>query len=168
MGTKVLGTKALHAYFFTEEASDDYLRMLVAIPQYIMSYTAKQDDSDKWRFVIPRRITQDFLENRYGDIKMKVKHNGLTAATVLPAVHSIEASQVQATSSRACSRKRNAGANGDNQGQGAPPVHRSVRSRFVPLDELAQLTLSRQQNRDKVLKDSGYTAAFEKLKPFSF
>jgi hypothetical protein len=169
VATKATGTKGLHAYFFTEEASDDYLRMLVVIPQYIRSYTAKREGSvDSYRFVIPRRITQDFLENRYGDIKMKVRHNGVTAANVLPAVHTLEINQVQSTAARGSKRKQNTGVDGAHQGQGEQPVLRSVLSRFVPLEELEVLRRNRQLARDTELNTSGYTAAFKKIKTFSF
>lgn len=170
LATKATGTKGRHAYFFTEEASDDYLRMLVAIPQYIRSYTAKRLEGSvvSYRYAIPRRITQDFLENRYGDIKMKVRHNGLTAANVLPAVQNIEIGQVQATANRFTKRKQNTGVDGADQGQGEEPATRSVKSRFVPLEELALLTKKRQLSRDEKLNTSGYTAAFKKIKNFSF
>ena len=158
---KPLGTKILHQYFFTEEASDDFLRMLVVIPQYIRSYTKPRREDDNYRFVIPRRITQDFLENRYGDIKLKVRHNGLTANNVLSAVHTIEIAQVHQQSARGSTRKRNAGEGGADQGEGEQRPVRSVRARFNPLEELTQLTLRIQEERNAMLDNSGYTAAMK-------
>jgi hypothetical protein len=160
---KTLGTKGLHHFFFTEEASDDYLRMLVVIPQYVMSYTKMRDEKDSWRFVIPRRITQDFLENRYGDIKLSVGHNGLTASNVLPVANDLEMNQVQNNSMRLSKRKRNTGTAGADQGDGEKPA-RSVSSRFKPYEEMAECRMTRKIKRDELLESSGYNAAFKVYK----
>jgi hypothetical protein len=161
VATKQLGMRALHSYFFTEEASDDYLRMLVVIRQWVRYYTKPWGPGGIYMFAIPRRLSQDFLENRYSDIKLSVGHNGLTVSNVLPAVHTIEIAQVQTTSSRASKRKRNTGvgaAAGPDQGEGEQQV-RSVKSRFVPLEELKLIIAERQLNREVELNASGYTAA---------
>jgi hypothetical protein len=161
--------RALYTYFFTQEASDDYLRMLVVVRQYILFYTVQRGSEIFWRFVIPGRITQDFLENTFAEIKLRVGHNGLTAINVVRAVHVIETSRVHQTSSRAVKRKRNTGVNGadEGEGEGDEPVC-SIESRFVPFEVLELFIRSRKVDRLAALEASGYLAAFEKIKSFDF
>jgi hypothetical protein len=104
---KTIGVLALHKYFFTQEASDDFLLMVTVIPQFIKSYTGPKTPTGSYRYVIPRRMSQDPLENRYGDIKLLVGHNKLTPGHVVRAGNTLAVQNLQSESKRGNRNKRN-------------------------------------------------------------
>jgi hypothetical protein len=132
-----LSRQALHTYFFTEPASDDYLRMCVVIPQYVISYTTRKSETEPVRYVNPRHISQDPLENFFGDVKLRVGHNGLTANTVIRAVADITVLEGQRSASKLSknkSRKRNTHRDDDEiVDTGSDEL---VVARFTPLEQI--------------------------------
>jgi len=102
-----LGSVGLHKYFFTAEASTDFLLMLKAIPQFVNYYTRPEmTNSSSFSYIIPRRITQDNLENRYGAIKLDIGHNGFNAKNVVHSAHKLEIGSMQRVAART-QKKRN-------------------------------------------------------------
>ena len=81
--------------------------MLRVIPQFVKYYTRPEfADSVSYSYIIPRRITQDNLENRFGDIKLDLGHNGFNAKNVVHSAHNLEVSSIQKVAARV-QKKRN-------------------------------------------------------------
>jgi hypothetical protein len=97
-------------FFFTEEASDDFIRMLTVFPQFVAEYGGVGRDG-KQRYLICRRFSQDSLENRFAKIKELAGHSKLTQQVVQKASQLSEVIDMHKRSSRSYqTNKTNCGA----------------------------------------------------------
>jgi hypothetical protein len=86
---KKLGVEKKHLFWFTEEASDDFIQLLTVVPQLVRFY-AIQYETNKWIYIIPRRISNDCVENRFAKVRFQAGHNKLVGHKVLEAKHQSE------------------------------------------------------------------------------
>lgn len=81
-GGKPLTQSQLHKYFFTSEATEDFIHMLEVIPRLVLTY-AREYSPGQWTYIIPRHLSNDSQENRFAKIKLGVGHGRLDARSVL-------------------------------------------------------------------------------------
>jgi hypothetical protein len=111
---QALGIIKKHEFFFTQEASDDFLLMLTVIPQLVKTY-AIQHSPEQWTYILPSHLTTDPLENRFAKIKLGVGHNILGATNVIRVANEIEVCDVNKSTGQH-KRKSNSGEHGVNGG----------------------------------------------------
>ena len=67
--------------FFTAEASDDCITMVKAIISMTEYYCSKSKDTDTPVYFLPRRISQDLVENGFSKIRLATQHGRLDHKT---------------------------------------------------------------------------------------
>lgn len=93
--------------FFTYEASEDCITMLTGIIQMTEYYCSKKNRDDTATYFLPRRISQDLVENGFSRIRLSVGHGRLDHKSTMAACVNVNVMKEVKSSSRSM-KKRNA------------------------------------------------------------
>ena len=94
--------------FFTIEASEDCLSMTQSIIALTYHYTKKNNTIGKHFFLLPRRISQDLVENAFSRIRLATGHARLDHISTYNAI--VEVNMIKEVKSHVrAAKKRNAG-----------------------------------------------------------
>ena len=93
--------------FFTGEASEDCLTMIEGIVGLTEYYCRKAIDNNQFVFFLPRRISQDLVENGFSRIRLAIGHGRLDHRTTSAAITKVNMVKEIKASVRS-SKKRNA------------------------------------------------------------
>jgi hypothetical protein len=93
--------------FFTGEASEDCLTMIEGIVGLTEYYCRKGIENNHFVFFLPRRISQDLVENGFSRIRLAIGHGRLDHRTTSAAITKVNMVK-EIKSSERSSKKRNA------------------------------------------------------------
>lgn len=106
-GVEKLSDRRLYVNFFTKEAADDFESMILGIVQMVQYYTATISCAPLPQYFVPRKITQDKLENTFGAIRVRAGANKLTHETVARISHELSVFSEYNKLARCDQKKRN-------------------------------------------------------------
>jgi hypothetical protein len=109
LSRKVLSKKELYDNFFTEQASSDFIQILLGVPQLVRYYAVLNVSSGKWIYIIPRHISEDNLENAFARCRFSIGHMRQTAETMIRAVKRDDNMRLIKTSIRNNKKNTNSG-----------------------------------------------------------
>lgn len=93
--------------FFSAEATDDCVTMVKSIIQMTEYYCKKSSEGSKPKYFLPRRISQDLVENSFSRIRLAIGHGRLDHRTTAAACAKVNLIKEVNTSDRN-RKKRNA------------------------------------------------------------
>ena len=99
--------------FFTAEASEDCLSMIQGIISLTTYYCNLNNSSGEYFFFLPRRISQDLVENAFARIRVAIGHARLDHITTFNACVEVNMMKEVKTNIRAAKKRNAAGANDD-------------------------------------------------------
>ena len=96
--------------FFSAEASEDCLSMVQGIIALTNHYCDIQNSASRYFFLLPRRISQDLVENAFSKIRLAIGHARLDHITTYNAVVEVNAIKETKASTRSMQKRNAAGA----------------------------------------------------------
>lgn len=96
--------------FFTAEASDDCLSMIQGIISMTNYYCNSNNNTGKFFFFLPRRISQDLVENAFSRIRVAIGHARLDHSTTFNACSEVNMMKEVKASERSLKKRNAAGA----------------------------------------------------------
>ena len=96
--------------FFTAEASDDCLSMIQGIISMTNYYCNSNNNTGNFFFFLPRRISQDLVENAFSRIRVAIGHARLDHSTTFNACTEVNMMKEVKASERSLKKRNAAGA----------------------------------------------------------
>jgi hypothetical protein len=96
--------------FFSAEASDDCLSMVQGIIALTTYYCNNKTNASRYFFFLPRRISQDLVENAFSRIRLAIGHGRLDHITTYNAIVEVSAIKETKASTRSMQKRNAAGA----------------------------------------------------------
>ena len=96
--------------FFSAEASEDCLSMVQGIIALTTYYCNNKNNASRYFFFLPRRISQDLVENAFSRIRLAIGHARLDHITTYNAIVEVSAIKETKASTRSMQKRNAAGA----------------------------------------------------------
>lgn len=111
--------------FFTAEATEDCISMVIGIINLTETYCTSTDQKNATTYFLPRRISQDLVENGFSRIRLAVGHGRLDHRSTIAAATKVNTMKEVKSNDRS-RKKRNA--DGLHKNMSTEPEHKPEES----------------------------------------